>query len=251
MFINLDGLIWKQGRVCWCVYWIRLVLVRHAPRLYSASPMKQHAMAMQWCSNPDHFPDSEPASRSRTLMCLVLSRAAANLNVFCLMQLGIDAASSSSYIRRILNHYTTRLHFPSDRRISWHGQERHLTYVCPPSGNPGPSQDIQVQVARNPSLSLGFNAIRGVNTTSDSSVRHCLWPSMPWQWGCQRQCTGIGLKWSPSLIASGLGHLHFSSNSGRHAVLLAMNSKEHTISQAPHNLHLPPQYGPAWFFWTS
>ncbi len=48
------------------------------------------------------------------------------------------------------------------------------------------------------------------------------------------------IKWSPSLMASGLGHLHFSSKSGKHAVLHATNSKEHTISQTP----IPPPPSP-------
>ena len=59
-----------------CMYWTRLVLVRPAASLYSASPLKHHATGRQWCPNPDHYPDSEPASRSLTLLCWALSRAA-------------------------------------------------------------------------------------------------------------------------------------------------------------------------------
>ncbi len=39
-----------------------------SPSLYSASPLKDHATGRQECPNPDHYPDSEPASRSLTLM---------------------------------------------------------------------------------------------------------------------------------------------------------------------------------------
>ncbi len=35
-----------------------------------------HAMGRQWCPNPDHYTDSEPAIRSLTRLCWALSRAA-------------------------------------------------------------------------------------------------------------------------------------------------------------------------------
>ena len=54
--------------------WTRLVLVRTAANLYSASPLKHHPMAKQCCPNPDHYSDSEPARRSLTLMWWALSR---------------------------------------------------------------------------------------------------------------------------------------------------------------------------------
>ncbi len=50
-----------------CMYWTRLVPVRPAASLYSASPLKHHATGKQWCPNPDHYSDSEPATRSLTL----------------------------------------------------------------------------------------------------------------------------------------------------------------------------------------
>ncbi len=59
-----------------CVYWTRLVLVRPVASLYSASPLKHHPTGKQWCPNPDHNSDSEPARRSLTLLCRALSRAA-------------------------------------------------------------------------------------------------------------------------------------------------------------------------------
>ncbi len=59
-----------------CMYWTRLVLVRPAASLYSASPLKHHPTGKQWCSNPDHYSDSKPARRCLTLLCWVLSRAA-------------------------------------------------------------------------------------------------------------------------------------------------------------------------------
>ncbi len=57
------------------MYWTRLVLVRPAASLNSASPLKHHTTGGQGCPNPDHYPDFEPASRSVT-MCWALSRAA-------------------------------------------------------------------------------------------------------------------------------------------------------------------------------
>ncbi len=67
-FIKLEDLINEQGRVCrcWCVYTgpIRhFVLVRTAASLFSASPLKHHAMGKQWCPNLGHIPDSEPDSQ--------------------------------------------------------------------------------------------------------------------------------------------------------------------------------------------
>ncbi len=58
------------------MYWTRLVLVRPAASLYSASPLKHHPTGKQWCPNPDHYSDSESARRSLTLMCWAPSRAA-------------------------------------------------------------------------------------------------------------------------------------------------------------------------------
>ena len=40
-----------------CMYWPRLVLVRPAASLYSASPLKHHATGKQWCPNPDPCAD--------------------------------------------------------------------------------------------------------------------------------------------------------------------------------------------------
>ncbi len=34
-----------------CMYWIRIVLVRPAASLYSASPLKHHPTGKQWCPN--------------------------------------------------------------------------------------------------------------------------------------------------------------------------------------------------------
>ncbi len=52
-----------------CMYWTRLVLVR------LASPLKHHPTGKQWCPNPDHYSDSEPARRALTLLCWALSKA--------------------------------------------------------------------------------------------------------------------------------------------------------------------------------
>ncbi len=62
-----------------CMYWTRLVLVRPGASLYSAGPLKHHPTGKQWCPNPDHYSDSEPARRSLTLLCWALSRAAADI----------------------------------------------------------------------------------------------------------------------------------------------------------------------------
>ena len=75
-FTKLNGLVYEQSRLCWCMCWTRLALVRPAASLYSASPLKHHATGKQWCPNPDHYSDSEPARRSLTLLCWALSRAA-------------------------------------------------------------------------------------------------------------------------------------------------------------------------------
>ncbi len=76
-----------------CMYWTRLVLVRPAANIKSASPRKHHATGRQLCPNPDHYPDSEPASRSLTRLCWALSRAAEPqiLTFFCLTRPGIDS----------------------------------------------------------------------------------------------------------------------------------------------------------------
>ncbi len=57
------------------MYWTRLVLVRPAASLYSASTLKHHPTGKQWCPNPGHYCDSELARRSLTLLCWALSRA--------------------------------------------------------------------------------------------------------------------------------------------------------------------------------
>ncbi len=60
-----------------CMYWTRFVLVWPPASLYSASPLKHHhPTGKQWCPNPDHYSDSEPARRSLTRLCWALSRAA-------------------------------------------------------------------------------------------------------------------------------------------------------------------------------
>ncbi len=76
-----------------CRYWTRLVVVRPAASLYSVSPLKHHPTGKQWCPNPDHYSDSEPARRSLTLLCRALSRAS-NFNVFCLTRPGIEPTTS-------------------------------------------------------------------------------------------------------------------------------------------------------------
>ncbi len=38
-----------------CMCWTRLVLVRPAASLYSASPLKHHPTGKQWCPNPDRM----------------------------------------------------------------------------------------------------------------------------------------------------------------------------------------------------
>ena len=63
------------------MYWTRLVLVRPAASLYSASPRKHHATGRQLCPNPDHYPEPEPASRSLNPLCWALSRAAEPQNL--------------------------------------------------------------------------------------------------------------------------------------------------------------------------
>ncbi len=76
--------------------WTRLVLVRLAASLYSDRPLKHDATSRQWCPNPDHYPNSELASQSLTLMLSAKqSSRASNFNVFCSMQLGIEPPTTS------------------------------------------------------------------------------------------------------------------------------------------------------------
>ncbi len=93
-FSTSHGHITDCKLVCMC--WTRLVLVWLAASLYSASPLKHHPTGKQWCPNPDHYSDSEPARRSLTLLCCALSRAAepSNFNVFCLTRPGIEPPTS-------------------------------------------------------------------------------------------------------------------------------------------------------------
>ncbi len=93
-----------------CMYWTRLVLVRPAASLYSASPLKHHPTGKQWCPNPDHYSHSEPARRSLNSFVLSAkqSRRTSNFNVFCLTRPGIEPLTSRM---RTLNHYTTRPRF--------------------------------------------------------------------------------------------------------------------------------------------
>ncbi len=88
-----------------CMYWTRLVLVRPATSLYSASPLKHHTTGKQWCLNPDHYADSEPARRSLTLLCWALSRAAEPQILFGAAG---DRNTNLPHARRTLSHYTTR-----------------------------------------------------------------------------------------------------------------------------------------------
>ncbi len=77
-----------------CMHWASLVLVRPTASLYSASPLKQGNR--QWWSNPDHYPNPEPASRSLTPSCRTLCRTEEPhiFNVFCLMEPGIEPPTS-------------------------------------------------------------------------------------------------------------------------------------------------------------
>ncbi len=77
------------------MYWTSLVLVRPAASLYSASPLKRHPKGKQWCPNPDHYSDSEPARRSLSfVLSAKQSSRTSNFNVFCLMWPGIEPPTS-------------------------------------------------------------------------------------------------------------------------------------------------------------
>ncbi len=58
---------------------------------------------------PDHYPDSEPAMRSLTLMCWALSRAAEPqaLSKRLLFDGAGDRTTNLPHTKRTLNHYTT------------------------------------------------------------------------------------------------------------------------------------------------
>ncbi len=92
-----------------CVYWTRLVLLRPAASLYSASPLKHHPTGKQWCPNLDHYSDSEPARRSLTLLCWALSRAAEPQILTSFVWRGRGSNHQAfPHAKRTLNHYTTR-----------------------------------------------------------------------------------------------------------------------------------------------
>ncbi len=51
------------------------MLVRTLASLHSASLLTHHATVRQGYPNQDHYPDSEPDSRSLAVMCRALNRA--------------------------------------------------------------------------------------------------------------------------------------------------------------------------------
>ncbi len=79
-----------------CMYWTRLVLVRPAASLYSASPLKHHPTGKQWCPNLAHYSDSEPARWFLTLFALIAKQISrtSNFNVCCLTRPGIEPPTS-------------------------------------------------------------------------------------------------------------------------------------------------------------
>ena len=100
------------------MYWTR---VRPATCLYSASPLKHHATGMQWCPNPDHYPDSEPGSRSLTPACWALSKAAEPhilTSFFLLFDAAGDQTTNLPHARRMLRHCTTRPRNPGSETRS-------------------------------------------------------------------------------------------------------------------------------------
>ena len=113
-----------------CMYWTHLVPVWPAASLYSAIPLKHHATGMQWCPNPDHYPDSKPASRSLTPLCWALSRAAE-----------LQILTSFVWHGRGWNHQTPAcqanaklLHYPAAVGILWNsrsaGEVYDVVYSC-------------------------------------------------------------------------------------------------------------------------
>ncbi len=69
-----------------CMYWTSLV--QHVTSLHSAT-------GMQWYSNPDHYPDSEPAGLSLTLNVLNANQKSRTSNfTSCLMPPGIEPPTS-------------------------------------------------------------------------------------------------------------------------------------------------------------
>ncbi len=68
-----SSMVWSLNKV---VFVCGMYVLRPAASLYSAIPLNHHATGRQWCPNPDHYPDSEKASRSLTPLCWALSRAA-------------------------------------------------------------------------------------------------------------------------------------------------------------------------------
>ncbi len=96
-----------------CMYWTRLVLVRPAASLYSTSPMKHHPTGKQWCPNPDHYSDSEPASNSFVLSVKQSSRTS-NCNFFCLTRPGIEPPSC-----RMPGERSTTTLYPAAVMLQW------------------------------------------------------------------------------------------------------------------------------------
>ena len=87
-FIKVYGLIYEQGLMYVPVGMIILFLSCASwtwTSLYSASPLKHHVAGMQWCPNPDHYPDSKLASRSLNnsyVLSTKQSSRTSNLNIF-------------------------------------------------------------------------------------------------------------------------------------------------------------------------
>ncbi len=73
---------------------------------FSASPLKHHVTGRQGCPNPDNYPDSEAASRSRGsqpvsnsyVLSAKQSSRTSNFNVCCLTRPGIEPPTSQTHM---------------------------------------------------------------------------------------------------------------------------------------------------------
>ncbi len=122
------------------MYWTRLGLVRPVVSLYSASPLKHHAMGRQWYPNPDHYPDCKPASQSLTLMCWALRRAAEPQILMSFVWCGRGSNHQPPACQAQPLHYPAvvrdilrKVHLKTSKwsRILWCQFTRYMLYCCP------------------------------------------------------------------------------------------------------------------------
>ncbi len=142
----------NKGSCIYLVVWLFcscLVLVGPGPSLYSASPLKHHVAGMQWCPNPDHYPDSELASWSLTLMCWALSRAAEPLiwTSFFWFDTVVDWTTNLPHARQMLKllHYPAMVMRKMNRKlpVTWSYSSKNLISILRLKQNVLPGYNVK------------------------------------------------------------------------------------------------------------